>query len=131
MLAQRLLEKVIRLRHGLEQALAHVIEAVAHLVAHFELGAAQLVGAPHHLDLGGQFRFQFALVVDAEVGVVQLVADQEDAAHPFHHRTATCLGGVGGEYRCVVQALDHRLQGIDGHALCLEIGHGAVERALP
>ena len=131
MLAQRLLEKVIRFRHRLEQAFPHVIQAVAHFVAHFQLGAAQLVGAPHHLDLGGQLRFQLALIVHPEGGAVELVADQEHPAHAFHDRAAARFGGMRGEHRRVVQAVDHVLQGADRHALRLEIGQGTVERALP
>ena len=131
MLAQRLLEEGIGLGHRLEQTFAHVIQAIAHFVAHFELGAAQFVGTPHHLDLGGQLRFQFALVVHPQRRAVQLVANQKHPAHAFHHRAAARLGRMRGEHRRVMQAVDHLLQRIHRHPLRLEIGQGAVERSLP
>ena len=122
---------MVGLGDRLEQGLAHVVQAVAHLVADFQFGRAQFVGPPHHLNLGGQLRFELALIVHAQRRTVELIADQKDAAHPFHHRAATGFGGMRGEHRRVIQAVQHRLESGGGHALRLEIADGAIERAFP
>ena len=50
-----------------------------------------------------------------------------DPAQLLERGAAARFGGVRGKHRCIVQTVDHALQGIRRHTLCLEIGQGAVK----
>ena len=131
MLAQRFLKKGIRFGYGIEQAFTHVIQAIAHFVAHFEFGRAQFIRTPHHLDFGSQLGFQFVLVIHAQAGAVQLITKQEHPAHALHHRAAARFSGVCGKYGRIMQAVDHLLQRVHRNTLPLEFGQGAIKGAFP